>query len=357
MTVNRRTTQGGYTIIELMVAITLGLMIIAALTTIFVSNTQTRDEIERANEQTENGRYAMQLLTDDLRNAGYLAEFNPILLPPPATMPDPCTTVLANLKAALPIAVQGTDNAATIPTCLSDVKAGTDIIVVRRASACAVGTTDCDPVIAGAPYFQASGCTSAAELSSTNVANYYGLNTDTTQLTLHQKDCNPPTTPGTLAALHQYRTHIYFIANNDKNGDGIPTLKRAELGAVGGVAAFTIVPLVEGIENLQVEYGIETATPTTGVASVFTADPASYGGCAGTVCIGYWRNTVAAKVYLLARNKKQTMGYTDGAVKTFAMGLNADGTANTAGPFNDTYKRHLYASVIRLNNTAGRNLP
>ncbi len=357
MTRNSRTTQGGYTIIELMVAITLGLLIIAALTTIFVNNSQTRDELERANEQNENGRYAMQLLTDDLRNAGYLAEFNPALLSLPATMPDPCATALSSLQTALPIAVQGNDNGASIPTCLSDVKAGTDIVVVRRASTCAVGATDCDPLIAGAPYFQASGCTSAAELSSPNVANYYGLDTNTLNLTLHQKDCNPPTTPGTLALLHQYRTHIYFIANNDKNGDGIPTLKRAELGAVGGATGFTIVPLVEGIENLQIEYGIETATPTTGVASAFTADPASYGGCAGTVCIGYWRNTVAAKVYLLVRNKKQTMGYSDGALKTFAMGLKADGTANTVGPFNDAYKRHVYASVIRLNNTAGRNTP
>ncbi|MCY1290010.1 Type IV Pilus-assembly protein W [compost metagenome] len=353
MTVNRRTAQGGYTIIELMVAITLGLLIIAALTTIFVNSSQTRDEIERANEQTENGRYAMQLLTDDLRNAGYLAEFNPALLSLPTTTPNPCATALADLKAALPIAVQGNDNAASIPTCLSDVKAGTDIVVVRRASGCAVGTTDCDPLIAGAPYFQASGCTSPAELSSPNVANYYGLDVDTTNLTLHQKDCNPPTTPGTLAPLHQYRTHIYFIANNDKNGDGIPTLKRAELGASG----FTIVPLVEGIENMQIEYGIETVTPTTGVASVFTADPASYGGCAGAVCIGYWRNIVSAKLYLLARNKKQTMGYNDGKLKTFAMGMNADGTANTVGPFNDAYRRHAYTSLIRVNNTAGRNTP
>ncbi|TDF65910.1 PilW family protein [Cupriavidus sp. L7L] len=353
MTVNRRTAHGGYTIIELMVAITLGLLIIAALTTLFVNNSQTRDEIERANEQTENGRYAVQLLTDDLRNAGYLAEFNGALLSLPATTPDPCATALADLKVALPIAVQGNDNAASIPTCLSDVKAGSDIVVVRRASGCAVGTPDCDALIAGAPYFQASGCTSAAELSSPTVANYYGLDVDTTKLTLHQKDCKPPTTPGTLAALHQYRTHIYFIANNDKNGDGIPTLKRAELGAAG----FTIVPLVEGIENMQIEYGIETAVPTTGAASVFTADPAGYAGCVEPACVGYWRNVVSVKLYLLARNKKQSMGYTDGKLKTFAMGMNADGTANTVGPFNDAYRRHAYTSLIRVNNTAGRNTP
>ena len=75
---------------------------------------------------------------------------------------------------------------------------------------------------------------------------------------------------------YQFRTHIYFIANNDKPGDGIPTLKRAELGP----GAFTIVPLVEGVENLQLEYGLDTAVPTTGTPAVYTADPNTYNGCA-----------------------------------------------------------------------------
>ncbi|WP_316157563.1 PilW family protein [Cupriavidus sp. BIC8F] len=352
MTASNKPVQSGYTIIEMMVAITLGLLITAGLTTIFVSNSQTRNEIERASEQTENGLYAMRLLTEDLRNAGYLAEFNPALLGAPAALPDPCATATADLKAALPIAVQGYDNPAAAPSCLSDVRVGTDIVVVRRASTCAVGDAGCDTLVAGAPYFQASTCSSTAELSSGNVSFYYGLEVDTTKLTLHQKDCNPPV-PGTLAPLHQYRTHIYFIANNDKSGDGIPTLKRAELGAAG----FTIVPLVEGIENLQIEYGFETVNPTTGTAGAFTANPGSYGGCTGSTCVGYWRNTVAAKVYLLARNKATSAGYTGGNNKTYAMGLNADGTANTAGPFNDTYRRHAYNSVVRLNNTAGRNTP
>lgn len=362
MTVSNKAHQRGYSIIELMVAITLGLLILAGLTTIFVQNSQARNEIERANQQVENGRYAMQLLTDDLRNAGYLAEFNPGLLATPTAKPDPCATAVADLITALPIAVQGydNDNSASKPSCLSDIRSGTDILVIRRASTCAVGDTDCDAVVSGAPYFQASGCSSATELSSTNVANYYVLDTDATKLTLHQKDCNPPTVAGTVAPYHQYRTHIYFIANNDKNGDGIPTLKRAELGATG----FTIVPLVEGIENLQIEYGIDTAataTPPapTGAPALFTADPDSFNGCKATTtptCTAYWRNTVAAKINLLARNTTGTAGYSTD--KTYSMGLKADGTTvNTVGPFSDAYKRHVYASVVRLNNTAGRNTP
>jgi type IV pilus assembly protein PilW len=340
--------QFGYTIIELMIAITISLIILAGLVSILANNSRTRGEIERANQQTENGRYALQLITDDLHNAGYLAEFNPTPLATPAAKPDPCDTTVAVLKTALPLAVQGYDNGAIVPGCLTDVRAGTDILVVRHASTCAVGSAGCDANVAGDAYFQTSGCNSVTELASGNVATYYVLDTNAASFTLHKKDCV------TVANVYQYRTHIYFVANNDQAGDGIPTLKRAELG----IATFNIVPLVEGIENLQIEYGLDTSVPTTGSPAVYTADPDSYNGCAGTpsICVGYWRNTVAAKINVLARNTTTTQGYVDS--KAYTLGLNADGvTANTVGPFNDAYKRHAYELVVKLNNPAGRNLP
>jgi type IV pilus assembly protein PilW len=344
-----QTQQFGYTIIELMIAITISLIILASLVSIFANNSRTRAEIERANQQTENGRYALQLITDDLHNAGYFAEFNPALLPAPATKPDPCDTSVAGLNSALPIAVQGYDNGAGAPVCLTDVRAGTDILVVRHASTCAVGSAGCDANVANAAYFQTSGCnntTNATELASGNVANYYVLDTNPASFTLHQKDC------ATLANQYQYRTNIYFVANNDNAGDGIPTLKRAELGLTGN--SFSIVALVEGVENLQIEYGLDTSVPTTGTPAVYTADPDSYVPCAAspTNC---WRNTVAAKINILTRNTTTTQGYVD--AKVYTLGLNADGTVNTVGPFNDAYKRHTNESVVKLNNPAGRNSP
>jgi len=341
--------QFGYTIIELMIAITISLIILASLVAMFANNSRTRVEIERANQQTENGRYALQLITDDLHNAGYLAEFNPGPLATPAAKPDPCDTSVAGLNGALPMAVQGYDNAAIVPACLSDVRAGTDILVVRHASTCAVGSAGCDVLVAGDPYFQTSGCNSATELSSGNIANYYVLDTNAASFTLHQKDCV------TLANVYQYRTHIYFVANNDQAGDGIPTLKRAELG----IATFSIVPLVEGVENMQIEYGIDTSVPTTGTAAVYNANPDTYNAACGTtpsICVGYWRNVVAAKINVLTRNTTATQGYVDN--KVYTLGLLADGiTANTVGPLNDAYKRHAYESVVKLNNPAGRNSP
>ena len=326
--------QQGLTLVELMVAVTLGLMILAGATTIFVRNSRTSDEIKKANQQIENGRYASALLANDLKNAGYLAEFDPTQLPTP-TAPNPCATGtdLPSLKAALSMPVQGYDNGATVPSCISDYKTGTDIIVVRRASTCALGESGCDAAVSGAVYFQASGCNSATELGSGIVANYYAMDTVRTNLSKKRVDCT-----ATLAPIHQYRVHIYFIANNYKAGDGIPTLKRAELGASG----FTVVPLVEGIEDLQIEYGIDNVITPTGAPASYTSSPANDLAM---------RNIVAARLHLLARSATPTAGYND--TRTYALGPGVNYTPAGAAT---GYKRHVYEASVRINNTAGRNM-
>jgi len=342
----------GYTLIELMVSIVIGLIVLAALVTLFAGNSRQRGEIERANEQTENGRYALQLLSEDLRDAGYLGSFNPgtvagpnpQLVIPGAPPPNVCATDVPSLNSAMSLAVQGYDDGAVVPACLADVRAATDILVVRRASTCAVLTAGCDPQVAGDVYLQASGCN-----TEFTAGTYYVLDNNALNLTLTTKDC------ATVAPLYQYRTHIYFIANNDKLGDGIPTLKRAELGVVAGALTFNIVPLVEGIENLQLEYGLDTNVPTTGSPAVYTANPNSYNGCAPATCVSYWRNTVAVQINVLARGETPTQGYVD--TKSYTLGLTAAGGANVVGPFNDGYKRHTYSTVARLYNPAGRNSP
>jgi len=356
-------SEKGFSILELMVAIAIGLMVLAGLVTIFVNNSRARNEIEKANRQTESGRYAMELITHDLHNAGYYAEFDPLVLPLPSTLPNPCDVTLAGLKAALPLHVQGYDNASTSPgTCsLTDLKNtnAADILVVRRATTCVAGTTGCDAPT-GVPYFQASLCNSATELLMTDPVNYYALDFgfSSGSLNRHKRDCIA-SPPGTVADKHRYRTDIYFVANNNEGSDGVPTLKRAELGA----GVFTIVPLVEGVENMQIEYGVDTtgidpvtcadlANPTPdGVVDVYEVAPT----CSVAANVTKkWQRVVAIKVHLLARNTEQTVGHTDG--KTYTLGLKADGTPNTVGsPFNDAFKRHVYQSTVRLNNPAGRN--
>lgn len=342
--------EGGFSLVELMVAVVLGLMIMVVISEAFVSSSHARRETDQASRQVENGRYAMQVLGDDLQLAGYYAEFDPWPLPTPASKPDPCATDVPSLKAAMPLHVQGYDNpsAATIATltCVSDVRAGTDIVVVRRTSSCVAGASGCDAFTAGVPYFQASLCASASELDSAITTDYFAMATTTTGLIKHKKDCV------TAADYHRYYTDIYFVANNDNASDGIPTLKRAELGA----GAFTIVPLVEGIENLQIEYGLDTSAVPDGAPDVFTADPDGYTGAGSAGAMGNWRNVVATKVSVLARNTETTVGFTD--TKTYILGLNADGTSNTFSPTGSAraYKRHIFTAEVRLANPSQRGV-
>ena len=360
MDIHNKIHQNGFSIIEMMISITIGLIILAGLTAIFISNSRARTEIERANRQIENGRYALQLLSDDVRLAGYYAEFDPSGLTSPGALIDPCVTSLVGLRDGLPLHVQGYDNVTTTtfptwtcPINPSDVKPGTDILVIRRASTCEAGIGDCDPVAANlVPYFQASLCSNPAQLNFPIVNNdsylrsYYQLDTKPDNLTLNKRDCT------TVAALHRYLTHIYFIANNNKPGDGIPTLKRAELGIdpATGSLGFPIVALVDGIENLQLQYGIDSPT-VDGAPDSYNAAPAS---------VNDWRAVVSIKINLLARNTEPTSGYNTTATSTtkkYTLGYDAGGAPIIVGPFTDSFKRHAYQSEVRVNNAAGRNLP
>jgi type IV pilus assembly protein PilW len=141
--------------------------------------------------------------------------------------------------------------------------------------------------------------------------------------------------------------HIYFIApcsvpagggsvctgSNDDGGSPIPTLKRIELTSNG---VMSVVPLVEGIENLQIDYGIDADNDGVPDAAYVTTPAA----------VPDWANVVSLRINVLARNVEPSNGHTD--AKTYDMGI--------AGPYTPggAYKRHVYNSVIRIVNPAAR---
>jgi type IV pilus assembly protein PilW len=353
MLLMRHAHQRGLTLIELMIAVGLGITVLLAVSSIFANSSRSRMEMEKSNRQTENGRYAMQLLTNNLRMAGYLAEFDPTPLTTTAltAVPDPCATNISDLLDALPLHVQGINDASSGPSCLSDLKSGTDILVIRRASSCSVGQANCDAMETGTPYFQASLCTPtdgtelAAKIDSNQsnasyAANYFTLSTNSGDFNKHKTDCT------TVAPVSRYHVDIFFIANNNEAGDGIPTLKRAELSS----GTFTITPLVDGIEDMQISYGIDL--DNNGTPDVYSESPGSYGGCGGSACITNWRNTMSANISLLSRNTEPTVGYSDN--RTYTLGLNENGSEKTVGPFGDNYKRHVFSTTALFANPAWR---
>lgn len=340
--------QRGFTLAELMVSVALGLMVIAGMTTLFVNNNQAQAALETASRQIENGRYAMQLMGTDLRNAGFYAEFDPTLMPLPGTIPDACSIDMAEVKAAVKLHVQGIDNASDSSlTCVDDIVPGTDVLVVRHANTCIADEPGCDAVADGGPFLQASLCDDVTELNSGNPDTYFAVGTVAAALPLTRRDCDTP------AAVRRMQVHIYFVANNNEEGDGIPTLKRAELVS-DGEASFRIVPLVEGIENLQLEYGLDT--DADGTSDAYTTNPATHDGCSLVPCANAnWSNVLATRVSLLARNTTPSAGYTD--TKSYVLGSLSDGTPNRVAAANDAYRRHVFQALVSLPNPTGRNLP
>jgi len=326
----------GFSLVELMVSMAIGLMLLATLLTVFANASSARGELERSSRQLENGRYAVELLSDDLRIAGFFGEINVGTLAAPAVLPDPCSTVPAEWAAAMPIHVQGYDNGAGAPPCVpADIKANTDILVVRRVKTCIAGVAGCEAAIPGKPYVQSTLCSNEMP---PHVVGPFG----STAFTLKRKDCT------TAAALREYLVNVYFVSTNNRAGQNIPTLMRLEMTG----STIVQIPMVEGIEEMNVEYGIDN--DGDGQPDANTSDPTNYtyAGCTTCTAVNNWSNVVTAQLHVLARSPELSPGYID--TKSYSLGPDAAGNAITVGPKNDGYRRHVYTAMVRIVNPAGR---
>lgn len=160
----------GFTLVEVMISMTISLLILAALVGMFVNTSRNNNEMQKTNGLIENGRFAVQLLQNDLAHAGYWGGYIPqfddlsstaVPADVPAVVPDVCaaynTWNQPYKSALLGISVQASE---ALPACLSALakRADTDVLVVRHADTCLPGTANCDADIAGRLYIQSSVC-------------------------------------------------------------------------------------------------------------------------------------------------------------------------------------------------------
>jgi type IV pilus assembly protein PilW len=328
--------ERGFSLVELMVAITLGLMIVAAIGTLFANTSRARSDLERASQQIDSARYAVETISEDLQLAGFYGELNTAAFPVPTVLPDVCSSDASAWLAATPVHVQGYDQGIGLPACVpGSILPATDVLAVRRVRTCIASSPGCDAVVPAEPYLQVGLCGSSP--SSQRI----GIAADSA-FSLTQRDCATP------AGLRRYVVHVYFISSNNGLGANTPTLKRLEFNGV----SFVEVPLADGIEQLQIEYGIDTGGD--GSPDRYTADPTNFTfpGCSGCAPASNWANVVAAKVHVLARSSETIPGHVDR--KVYELGADANGTPVRLGPFNDGYSRHVYSTAVRLMNPSGR---
>ena len=114
-------------------ALTIGLLLLTVLALILSNSSRSQKETFLAAEQIENGRYAVDTLSDDIHHAGFWGYYSGPFTAP-AGLPDPCDTSAAGLKVAMAIPLQGYNAPiATLPTCLAAANylPGTDIEIGR----------------------------------------------------------------------------------------------------------------------------------------------------------------------------------------------------------------------------------
>jgi len=338
----RRTARGrrcaGFTLVELMVTLTLGLFLALGLVQVFTTSNESYEAISQTAQQIENGRYAIQTLRNDLQHAGFYGEFG-FAAAAAAPFPDPCELADLNaLRNALPFFVQGYDAPGGSPLpCLdsANVVPGTDIVVIRRASTVA---TPPAARVTNELYLQATA-------DSTNSANpVIARGQDAGAFSLLQKDAATP------AEVRKYIVRIYFVSPCSMPAAGtlcsaaadggrpIPTLKRLDVAVnpATGDREMRMESIAEGIESLQIDYGIDVNGD--GVPDgPFVTVPAA---------VEDWSNVTNVQLHVLARNVRPTPGHAD--TKTYSLG--AAGSVTPGGNF----RRHVFSAQARVVNPAGR---
>jgi type IV pilus assembly protein PilW len=333
----RRIASRGLSLVELLISIALGLIILTALIALYGSVSRTNSEMAKTNQLIENGRFAMQLMRDDVAHAGF---WGPIESLTATAVPNPCLA-LASWDAAhknnlLAIPVQGYANASALGDCgVTGVVAKSDVLIVRHANTCVAGA-GCEGGTDTGPHIQISGCRSEAPPEPAQALDTKAA-LDAMSPRIRLKNC------ATEAPRRKMVVNIYYVALSG----GVPTLMRVSFNN-GAYSAPQ--PLIEGIEGFQVEYGVDSLGSNglpIGGSNPGDGNADTYASCAAAGCdLATLGNVVTVKLHVLARNLDPTIGYVDN--KSYTLGSLAVPAAN------DGYKRHVFTTAVRLVNPSSR---
>lgn len=377
-------SQAGFGLIEIMIALFLGVIIMLGVTEIATNNSKTTYELERAGRRIENAAYALRLLEGDLTNAAFWGERREVAAgaaPPPICLDDGVVAAADAdvLEEALGYPLQGGHiyeapynvapyKAIACPpaTFVMEPKPGTDYLAIRRASSCTLGSAGCD--LAGTNFhLQVTACfnsDSPQDTERVEISNDIdGALDPDDALDATQRDCTA------IAPIYRFLNRIYYVNDEDQ-------LVRVELVGTG----YTETPLVDDIEMLRFEYGLDTdgdgqedlpADPDNPYPSVPEGVDAADGA--------RWANVVRVTISLVVRSQVASGGFTDEKIYDLAK-LKYDYSASPAGKSVDwdspttycanlpprpacdvtipaefvNHRRQLFTRTVSLRNVAGR---
>lgn len=270
--------QQGFSLVELMIAVVLGLLLTAAVLNTFLSMKRTYTFTEEFSRVQENGRFSIEFLARDIRGAG---NFGCLSGSFDESKVENDLNDESNAGWDLSNPVIGYDNVDASFSIYSDVVEGTDVLAIKTldngsvplvapysnsnqmfvdrdinyqcSSAgddpdCLIGqilmVTDCSQ----ATIFQATNATDQSGQSRVNVVHSSAGFTPGNKPSIFDNEY------GEGAFIARFSSYAYYIRNNSA---GVPSLYRSRLSATASTASLQAEELVEGIEDMQILYGVD----------------------------------------------------------------------------------------------------
>jgi len=290
--------QHGTSLIELMVSISLGLVVIGASGSLFLGASQNYREDERRAQMTDDAGFALSQLVQELEMAGFWAQVHdPGMVQRHGSLavaadcgPPAAAWTYADLSPLAVLDNVTAAGAAMAHACLAadEVRPGTDVLAVKRLVGRASGTdADATRLVTGTPYLRTAGLAGLLYLRGT---------TAFLPVPAPYQDW-------------EYRVALYYIRDftlTATESPREPSLCRQVLRASAGQPAYVAECLAQGIENLQVEVGVDT--DEDGAANRFEVAPDA----------ADLARAVTLRLYLLARSSRPDSDYTD--ARTYQVG-------------------------------------
>ena len=333
----------GFSLVELMVAITLGLIILAAVSAIFVNSKRSYSTQDRLARLQENARFAMQFITRDLRMAGYSG----------------CAKDISNINNTLNnsasftysanVPIEGIDNAASgaaawSPSAyvsgLTNINPNTDAIAIRMADPSQVvsistamqNTTDA-LTLSSASNFTKDNIIIVSDCDNADVLQISSINSSSL---LHATGGSSPGNStqtlskpyDTAAKVMMFHTLVYYVKNRT---DGTPALYKVDNGAEQ--------ELVEGVESLQATYGVDTDSPSDGIPNLYLR-----AGEAGLTTAAQWAAVKSIRIGILVRAPNDKDAEPD-----IHLSYDVNGYAFNV-PAGDRYQRRVFLTTIQVRN-------
>jgi type IV pilus assembly protein PilW len=314
----------GLSLIELLIAVVLSVTLSLALGSFMFQGTRSsREDITLASMLDELG-YATAQLASDLEMAGFWAQVHD-----PAAVDLDAGLALGGTDCgaagwykdldALAVVDNNTGAAGLNPitfACLDPdtVMPGTDIIAIKRVQGRVAGTdTDVSGMETGMIYLRTHDKSGRLYLHGTT-----------------------PTAVDTPYRNWQYAPVVYYVqkfSTSDTESPPIPSLCRMMLVATGGAPAFTRDCIARGVENLQLEVGVDT--DEDGSANYFASAPLA----------ADLSRAATARLYLQVRSVRPDFHYVN--QKTYQIG---NGEAFTPSGDDVHYYRKTLSREVALRN-------